>query len=181
MEFERTALEGVFILKPQIFADERGWFMESYSKRSLAEIGIDCTFVQDNHICSIKRGVLRGIHFQNAPFAQAKLIRCTQGKVMDYAIDLRKSSITYKQFVCVELSAEEKKQFFIPRGFGHAVISLTDYSEIEYRVDNLYNKEYDRTISYCDKELNIPWPMDNIIVSDKDRAAPMLKESDCNF
>ena len=85
---------------------------------------------------------------------------------MDYAIDLRKSSTTYKQFVCVELSAEDKKQFFIPRGFGHAVISLTDYSEIEYRVDNLYNKEYDRTISYHDEELNIPWPMDSIIVSE---------------
>lgn len=181
MDCEKTELDGVVILTPKTFVDERGWFMESYSTRNLSEHGIDCTFVQDNHICSKKKGVLRGIHFQNYPFSQAKLVRCTNGRVMDYAIDLRKDSPTYKHFVCVELTAENKKQLFLPQGFGHAVISLTDYSEIEYRVDNLYSKEHDRTISYLDKELNIPWCLDQIIVSEKDKNAPSLAESDCNF
>lgn len=181
MECEKTELEGVLIVTPKTFADERGWFMESYSKRELEKVGISCDFVQDNHICSKPRGVLRGIHFQNMPYAQAKLVRCTRGRVMDYAIDLRKSSPTYRQYVCVELSEENKKQFFLPQGFGHAVVSLTEYSEIEYRVDNFYEKDYDRTISYLDGELNIPWPVDSIIVSEKDRNAPLLKDSDCNF
>lgn len=181
MEVEKTALNGVVILTPRVFCDERGWFMESYSVRNLAECGINCTFVQDNHISSIKKGVLRGIHFQNHPYSQAKLVRCTRGRVMDYAIDLRKESSTYKQFVCAELTEDNKKQLFIPQGFGHAVLSLTDFSEIEYRVDNLYSKDHDRTISYLDNELNIPWNLNDIIVSEKDRNAPTLAESDCNF
>ena len=181
MECKKTALEGVLILTPRVFCDERGWFMESYSAGSLSEFGIDCAFVQDNHIASMKKGVLRGIHFQNYPYAQAKLVRCTRGKVRDYAIDLRKNSPSYKQFIYAELSAENKKQLFLPQGFGHAVISLTDYSEIEYRVDNLYAPQYDRTISYLDSELGIPWGIEPIIVSEKDRNAQQLRDSDCNY
>lgn len=181
MCIQKTVLDGVVIITPKTFSDERGWLMESYSERDLAEIGIDFKFVQENHICSLRRGILRGIHFQNYPFAQAKLIRCTNGSVMDYAIDLRKKSPTYKQFVCAELSAENKKQIFLPHGFGHAVISLTEYSEIEYKVDNPYAKEHERSVSYLDKELNIPWCLKDIIVSEKDKKAPSLAESDCNF
>ncbi len=181
MECEKTELEGVLILTPKTFCDERGWFMESYSTRNLSECGIHCTFVQDNHIASLKKGVLRGIHFQNLPYAQAKLVRCTNGRVRDYAVDLRKQSPTYRQFVCVELSAENKKQLFLPRGFGHAVLSLTEYSEIEYRADNLYSPAHDRTVSYLDPALGIPWGIDPITVSEKDRNAPQLKDSDCNF
>ncbi len=181
MECEKTCLEGVLILTPRTFYDERGWFMESYSTRNLSAFGIQCAFVQDNHIASVQKGVLRGIHFQNYPHAQAKLVRCTRGRVRDYAIDLRKQSPTYRQFVSVELTAENKKQLFLPQGFGHAVLSLTDDSEIEYRVDNLYSPEHDRTISYLDPELDIPWGANRMIVSEKDRNAPLLRDSDCNF
>ena len=153
MKCTKTKLDGVLILTPRTFCDERGWFMESYSARTLSELGIDCAFVQQNHIQSLQKGVLRGIHFQNYPYAQAKLVRCLRGIVRDYAVDLRKGSPTYKQYVCVELSEENKKQLFLPRGFGHAVISLTDNSEIEYQVDNLYMPEFDRTVFYLDSEL----------------------------
>ena len=181
MSFEKTSLDGVIIITPRVFEDERGWLMESYSQRTLAECGINCTFVQENHICSTQKGILRGIHFQNSPFAQAKLVRCIKGAVMDFAIDLRKNSPTYKQHVCVELTEDNKKQLFIPRGFGHAVISLTDYSEIVYHVDNLYSKEHDRTISCFDEQLNIKWPTTEIILSEKDKNALTLEKSDCNF
>lgn len=181
MDLQKTDIEGVYVLTPKVFQDDRGWLMECYSERSLVELGINFRCVQENHICSVKKGVLRGIHFQNYPYSQAKLIRCTVGSVMDYAIDLRKDSPTYKHFVSVELSGENKKLFFLPQGFGHAVISLTDYSEIEYKVDNLYEKDFDRNISYLDKELNIPWCLNDIIVSEKDKNAPFLADSDCNY
>ena len=181
MKCTKTKLDGVLILTPRTFCDERGWFVESYSARTLSEFGIDCTFVQQNHIRSLQRGVLRGIHFQNYPYAQAKLVRCLRGMVRDYAVDLRKGSPTYRQYMCVELSEENKKQLFLPRGFGHAVVSLTDNSEIEYQVDNFYMPEFDRTVFYLDSELGISWEMDKIVVSEKDRNAPMLAESDCNF
>jgi len=179
MNVTKTKLEGVYIVEPQVFHDERGWFMETYSKIKLPEI--ETEFVQDNHSLSTQKGVLRGIHFQNHPYSQAKLVRCTSGAVMDYAIDLRKGSPTYKQWVGVELSAENKKMLFIPQGFGHAFLTLTDNVEFQYKVDNYYNKESDRSIRFEDPELNIDWVIDNPTLSEKDRNAPLLCESDCNF
>lgn len=172
---------GVKIIEPDYFEDYRGYYCETYSKRTLANLGINLEFVQDNHSYSIKKGTIRGIHFQNNPVPQAKLVRCTSGKVMDYAVDLRKDSPTYKKWVCVELSKENRKQILIPSGFGHAFITLVDECEVLYKVDGLYEPKLDRSIKWDDPEIAIPWNCDNPIVSQKDIKAPYLKDSDCNF
>jgi len=174
-----TAINGVYIIEPKVFNDSRGWFMESYSKIKLPEINAD--FVQDNHSYSENKGILRGIHFQNGKYAQAKLVRCIAGKVLDVAIDLRKYSPTYKKWVSVELSAENKRMFYIPRGFGHGFVTLTDNVEFVYKADNYYNYESDRSIRYNDSEINVDWQVENPILSDKDLNAPLLKDSDCDF
>lgn len=184
MEIVHTKLSGVLLITPDVFHDNRGWFMESYSvPKFLEKSGLCMNFVQDNHIRSVKQGVLRGIHFQNTPCAQAKLLRCTVGCVMDYAVDLRKGSPTYLQWVCAELSADNYKQIFIPHGFGHAVVSLTGTSEIQYKVDSPYSKECDRSIRWDDPEIAVQWPFPSqeLLLSDKDSGAPYLKNSDCNF
>lgn len=173
--------EGVKILEPIIHTDYRGYYMESYSQRTLKEIGIENVFVQDNHLLSLKKGTIRGIHFQNEPKAQAKLLRCTKGEILDIIVDLRKSSPTYKKSISVKLTAENKKQIFIPKGFGHACISLVDDTEVQYKVDELYEPKFDRAIAWNDPELNIEWGTDKPIVSPKDGNAPCLKESDVNF
>jgi len=174
MKVTTTKLDGVFIIEPQVFGDSRGWFMETYSKKKTPQI--ECDFVQDNHSYSAKKGTLRGIHFQRPPMEQAKLLRCANGALMDFAVDLRPDSKTYKQWICVELSAENKKQLFIPRGFGHAFISLTDDTELLYKADNYYSAEHDCSILWSDPEINIDWGTDNPIVSEKDANAPLLKE-----
>ena len=176
-----TEIKEVKIIEPRVFSDDRGSFNEVFSTRTLEKLGIDFKPVQENCAYSKKKGTVRGVHFQNEPYAQAKLVRCTKGRVMDYAIDLRKGSPTYLKHVCVELTAENKKQLFIPKGFAHAVISLVDETEIEYLVNNLYEPTSDRSISPLDKDLNINWGFDELILSDKDKNAPMLKDSDCNF
>ena len=174
MTITKTKLPGVLIVEPRVFGDNRGWFMETYSKKKTPQI--ECDFVQDNHSLSVQKGTLRGIHFQYPPKEQAKLLRCCSGALMDYAIDLRASSDTYKQWIAVELSAENKKQLFIPRGFGHAFISLTDNAELQYKADNYYSPEHDAAILWSDPELNIDWGTDDPILSDKDKIAPPLKE-----
>lgn len=179
MDLLKTEIEGVYIIEPQVFGDPRGWFMESYSKIKLPEI--ECDFVQDNHSYSAAKGVLRGIHFQNGEHAQAKLVRCVRGAVMDVAVDLRKGSPTYKKWVSVELSAENKRQLFIPRGFGHAFLTLTDDVEFLYKADNYYNNESDRSIRYDDPEIAVEWNWDDPQLSEKDMRAPFLKDSDCSF
>ena len=176
-----TKIEDVKIIEPRVFSDERGFFYETFNVKKLKDEGIDFTPVQENCAFSLKKGTIRGLHFQNNPMAQAKIVRCTQGRVMDYAVDLRKNSPTYLQFVGVELSAENKKQLYIPRGFAHGVISLEDNSTIEYFADNLYSPENDRSIRYDDPSINIDWGTTEIIVSQKDNTAPFLKDSDCNF
>jgi len=181
MKVEKTKLEGVCIIEPDVFGDDRGWFTESYNKSQLEEFGINVDFVQDNHSFSSQKGTLRGLHFQNNPNAQSKLIRCTKGKVLDIAVDLRKESSTYKQWVSVELSEGNKKQFFIPKGFAHGFLTLTDNVEFQYKVDQYYNKESDRSIRYDDPEIGVDWQSDNLILSDKDKNAPLLKDSDINF
>ena len=176
-----TKLPGVCIVEPHVFGDHRGYFMETYSTKTFANIGITNEFVQDNQSFTAQKGTLRGIHFQNAPMAQAKLVRVTKGAVLDVAVDLRKGSPTYKQWVGVELSAENKRMLFIPRGFGHGFVTLTDDVEFCYKVDNLYSKECDRGIRFDDPEIGVDWGVTNPVLSQKDMTSPMLRDSDCNF
>lgn len=181
-----TKLSGVVILEPQVFGDHRGWFMESWSQKNMEDIGIDVNFVQDNQSFTAKKGTLRGIHYQQNPMAQAKLVRVVRGAVVDIAVDIRKGSPTYGQWTAVELSAENKKQFYIPQGFGHAFLTLTDDVEFCYKCDNLYSKDCDRNIRWNDPEINVDWKALGLelaepMLSDKDAIAPLLKDSDCNF
>ena len=181
MEIKELSIPGVFLITPDVFKDYRGYYMESYSKRTMAKYGIDTEFVQDNHLLSLKKYTIRGIHFQNAPKAQAKLLRCTKGRILDIAVDLRKNSPTYKKYVSVELDNEKKQQIFIPRGFGHVCMSLVDDTEVQYKVDELYYPEYDRAIAWNDPDISIYWGGIEPIVSEKDKNAPFLKDSDVNF
>lgn len=177
-----TGLPGVYIIEPQVFGDKRGYFMETYSSRAFHEMGIDNVFVQDNQSLSSHKGTLRGIHFQNAPMAQAKLVRVTRGAALDVTVDLRKGSPTYKQWVAVELSAENRRMLFIPRGFGHGFRTLTDDVEFCYKVDNLYSKECDRGIRFDDPSIGVEWgEVMEELLSAKDTNAPLLDDSDCNF
>ena len=177
-----TALPGVCIIEPDVHGDARGYFMETYSTRNFAAIGIDTVFVQDNQSFSSQKGILRGIHFQNNPMAQAKLVRVTKGAVLDVAVDLRKGSPTYRQWVAVELSAENKRMLYIPRGFGHGFRTLTDDVEFCYKVDNLYSRECDRGIRYNDPAIGVDWgEVNESLLSAKDTTSPLLADSDCNF
>ena len=177
-----TALPGVCIVEPQAYGDHRGYFMETYSTRAFEQIGITAVFVQDNQSFTAQKGTLRGIHFQNAPMAQAKLVRVTRGAVMDVAVDLRRDSPTNRQWVAVELSAENKRMLYLPRGFGHGFRTLTDDVEFCYKVDNLYSKEHDRGIRFDDPSIGVAWgEVTEDLLSAKDLHAPLLEESDCNF
>ncbi|MCR0329382.1 dTDP-4-dehydrorhamnose 3,5-epimerase [[Clostridium] innocuum] len=185
MNVIKTKIPGVLIIEPDVHGDHRGYFMETYSKQKYQELGIDVEFVQDNMSFSAQKGTLRGLHWQNAPMSQSKLVSCTKGTVIDVAVDIRKGSPTYKQWVSVELSAENKKQFFIPQGFAHGFLTLTDDVEFRYKVDNFYSKEHDRGIRYDDPSIAVDWGtlLNGIepVLSDKDKFGPVLVESDCNF
>ncbi len=177
-----TKLPGVYIIEPDVRGDARGYFMEVWSTRNFEELGLHYDFVQDNQSFSAKKGVLRGLHFQNAPMSQAKLVRVTRGAVMDVAVDLRKGSPTYRQWTTVELSEENKRMLMIPRGFGHGFKALTDNVEFCYKVDNLYSKELDRGIRFDDPTIGVEWgEVDEALLSAKDVNAPLLDDSDCNF
>ena len=177
-----TELDGVYIIEPDVFGDHRGYFMETWSVRNFEALGFDINFVQDNQSFTVAKGTLRGIHFQNAPMAQAKLVRVTKGAVLDVAVDLRRDSPTYKKWVSVELSSENKRMLLIPRGFGHGFKTLTENVEFTYKCDNLYSKEHDRGIRYNDPAIGIMWgEIDENNLSEKDCNAPFLNESDCNF
>ena len=177
-----TKLPGVYIIEPDVRGDARGYFMEVWSTRNFEELGLHYDFVQDNQSFSAKKGVLRGLHFQNAPMSQAKLVRVTRGAVMDVAVDLRKGSPTYRQWTAVELSEENKRMLMIPRGFGHGFKALTDNVEFCYKVDNLYSKELDRGIRFDDPTIGVEWgEVDEALLSAKDVNAPLLDDSDCNF
>jgi dTDP-4-dehydrorhamnose reductase/dTDP-4-dehydrorhamnose 3,5-epimerase len=181
MKLINTKLKGVLVIENDMHNDIRGWFTESYNKKELLEYGIFADFVQDNHAYSAHKGTLRGIHFQINPMAQTKLIRCTKGAIIDTIVDLRKGSNTYKQWYSIELSSENKKQLYIPKGFGHAYLTLTDDVEVQYKVDEYYAKEYDRSIKFDDPEIDIDWGIDAPVLSLKDLSAPLLKDSDVNF
>jgi len=181
MHVLETSLPGVVILEPKVFGDHRGWFTETYSCRSLAEFQILTVFVQDNHSFSAKRGTLRGLHFQNNPKAQTKLVRCTRGSILDVAVDIRKGSPAYKQWVSVELSADNFRQLLIPQGFAHGFVTLTDDVEVQYKVDTYYAPECDRGIRYDDPSIGVDWGDVVPVLSAKDEQAPLLQDSDCNF
>lgn len=176
-----TEILDVKIIEPKVFGDDRGFFYESFNKNTLKKEGIEFEVCQENCAFSLKKGTIRGLHFQNNPKAQAKIVRCVCGRVMDYAIDLRKDSPTYLKYVKVELSAENKRQLYIPRGFAHGVISLEDNTMIEYFADNFYSPENDRSIRYNDPQIAIDWEIDELILSDKDKNAPLFSNVDCNF
>lgn len=181
MKLTKMEIEGVYVLEPAVFGDDRGFFMESWSRRDLEKLGICYDFVQDNHSSSTVKGTLRGIHFQKGDKAQAKLVRCTRGAVLDVAVDLRPDSPTYKSWVAAELSAENKKQLLIPCGFGHGFVTLTDNVEFLYKADNYYAPEADGGIRWNDPELAIDWGIVNPILSQKDQSASWLKDVETGF
>ena len=169
MKFIKTEIEGLIIIEPRVFGDDRGYFLESYNQKKLEEIVGKVLFIQDNESKSSK-GVLRGLHFQKPPYDQAKLVRCVEGKVLDVAVDLRKGSKTYGQYIAIELSSENKKQLFVPRGFAHGFLVLSESAIFSYKVDNVYAPDYDAGIYWNDPILNIPWAINEseIRVSEKD-------------
>lgn len=181
MKVIETTLPGVCVIEPQVFGDNRGWFMETYTQNKLLPQGIDVTFVQDNHSFSAQKWTLRGLHFQNEPKAQTKLVRCTRGSILDVAVDLRKGSPNFGKWVAEELSEENKKQIFIPKGFAHAFLALTENVEVQYKVDEYYAKDCDRAIRYDDPSININWGEITPVLSEKDKTAPYLADSDINF
>ena len=182
-EFRKTALPGVIEIIPERFGDARGFFSETWNRRQFADAGIDLDFVQDNHSLSRDRGVLRGLHYQTDPFAQDKLVRVTRGRVFDVAVDIRKGSPHYAQWVGVELTAEKGNQLLIPRGFAHGFVTLDPDTEFLYKVTNFYARECDRAIRFDDPAIAIEWPVSaaEVMLSDKDRAAPLLADADNTF
>ena len=182
MKFIETKISDVIIIEPSVFGDSRGYFLESYNQKKFEEFIGNISFVQDNESKSSK-GVLRGLHFQKPPFAQAKLVRCIEGKVLDIAVDIRKDSKTYRQHIAVELSGENKRQLFVPRGFAHGFLVLSDTAVFAYKVDNTYAPEFDAGIRWNDKELNIQWDMEDseVMVSEKDAELPFLSEFESPF
>ena len=179
MKFIKTDIEGVVIIEPRVFNDPRGYFMESWKKDLFAkEIG-DINFIQDNESKS-SYGVLRGLHYQKGEFSQAKLVRVIKGKVLDVAVDIRKSSPTFGQFVAVELSEENKKQLFIPRGFAHGFVVLSDEAIFTYKVDNIYAPQADAGIIYNDPKIGVNWMIDSkdVLLSEKDTKHPTLEEAE---
>ncbi|RRS32174.1 MAG: dTDP-4-dehydrorhamnose 3,5-epimerase [Epsilonproteobacteria bacterium (ex Lamellibrachia satsuma)] len=179
MNFIRTDIPDVIIIEPTVHGDERGYFVETYRQDKLEDfLGFQVNFCQDNESKSSK-GVLRGLHYQLAPFAQTKLVRVIQGKVLDVAVDIRKGSSTFGQHVAVELSGENKRQIFIPRGFAHGFVVLEDDTIFAYKVDNYYSPENDRGIAFNDESLGIDWklPKEELLLSNKDTKQPKLSET----
>lgn len=177
MQFIAQAIPDVFVIEPKVHGDHRGYFVETFRQDKFEEaIGHQINFVQDNESKSSK-GVLRGLHFQLAPFAQSKLVRVIEGSVLDVAVDIRKGSPNFGQHVAVELSGDNKKQMFVPRGFAHGFVVLTDTATFAYKVDNYYSPECDRGLAFDDKKLNIDWQLDaqSLSLSDKDLKQPLLE------
>lgn len=181
MDFIRTEIDGCFEVLPKVFGDSRGWFYESYSEKAFKKNGINIDFVQDNRSFSAKKGTLRGLHCQKEPYAQAKIVTCLRGEIIDVAVDIREGSPTFMKKVMVKLTGENKKMLFIPRGCLHGFVSLTDDVEISYKVDNFYEPSADRSIRFNDPEIGVEWNEENPVLSEKDKNAPFLKESDVKF
>jgi dTDP-4-dehydrorhamnose 3,5-epimerase len=183
IEIHELGLEGVREIVPKKFGDHRGFFSETYNARTFEKAGINAGFVQDNHSFSAAAGTLRGLHFQNPPMAQAKLVRVTRGSVFDVAVDIRKGSPDYGKWVGVVLSAENWNQLFVPKGFAHGFLTLVPNTEVLYKVDEFYSSENDRSVRYDDPAIGVEWPKIDgpLQLSEKDRAAPLLADSDANF
>lgn len=182
MKVLKTPIEDLLVIEPDVYKDERGYFSETYNEEKYNSFGITNIFKQDNKSFS-KRGVLRGLHFQKPPYAQAKLVTCLEGDILDVAVDLRKDSPTYKQHYIIHLSGENQKQFLIPRGFAHGFVVLSETALFSYKCDNVYNKESERAINPFDEELNINWGVnkEDVILSEKDKLNPNLTEIDNPF
>ena len=180
MKVIKTDIEGVLIIEPVVFEDERGYFFESYNKEDLKKQGVDYDFIQDNKSKSCY-GTIRGIHFQKGEYAQAKLVRVLEGKVLDVAVDLRKNSKTFGKYVSVELSAENRRQLMIPRGFGHGFSVLSETAVFAYKCDNVYNKASEGGLRFDDPSLGIDWKIDlnKAVLSEKDKNNPLLGEIEC--
>ncbi|NDG47882.1 MAG: dTDP-4-dehydrorhamnose 3,5-epimerase [Rhodospirillales bacterium] len=179
MNLTRFDIAGPVLIEPRRFTDARGFFSEVWKASSHAEIGITTSFVQDNHSLSRLKGTVRGLHFQRPPTAQGKLVRCTRGAILDVAVDIRRGSPSFGKFVAVELSAENGLQLWIPRGFAHGLCTLTEDTEVLYKVDAPYDPATDSAIRFDDPAIGIPWPVPpgEALLSDKDRAAPMLADA----
>ena len=180
MRIEKTELQDVYTIIPDVFGDSRGWFMETYSREKMKEV-TGCEFIQDNQSFSSQKGIIRGLHCQINPHSQAKLVRCTRGEIYDVIVDIRKGSPTYKKWIKVLLSAENKKQIFIPKGFLHGFETLSDEVEVQYKVDDYYYKDCDRSIKFDDLEFGVKWETLTPILSEKDKNASLFKDSDCDF
>lgn len=182
MNIIKTEIEGVVIIEPRIFKDERGYFYESFSQREFEENVCRTTFVQDNQSMSVY-GVVRGLHFQKPPFCQSKLVRCIKGAVLDVAVDIRKGSPTFGRYVAVELTEDNHRQFFVPRGFAHGFAVLSEEAVFQYKCDNYYNKESEGAIAWNDEQIGVDWrlPADKAILSEKDRLCRPLAQAEYLF
>ena len=181
-EFEKVSvIPDLVIIKPRIFTDERGWFLESFKAREFSKYGISENFVQDNHSRNTQKGIIRGLHFQLNPHAQGKLVRCVSGKVFDVALDIRKKSPTYGTWFGVELSCENHMMLWIPPGFAHGYCTLTEISEVFYKQTQEYNAQAERVIQWNDPRIGIKWNISHPIISEKDKIAPLLAQVENNF
>ncbi len=180
MEVRPLGLDGVFEIIPRKFGDDRGFFSETYKVKALAEARIDLSFIQDNHSYSAAKGVVRGLHYQLPPFAQDKLVRVIRGSILDVAVDIRKSSPTFGKWISLEVSAEKWNQILVPKGFAHGFITLTEDTEVIYKVTDYYAPEHDRSIRFDDPAIGIEWPLcsSGVQLSDKDRNAPLLTDAE---
>lgn len=176
MKITETAVKDVYILEPKVFGDHRGWFTESWSKRTLTDAGLFYDFVQDNESYSTKKGTIRGLHFQKGEASQAKLVRCVKGAVLDVAVDIRKSSPTFGKWVAVELSEENKKQLLVPRGFAHGYATLTDEVDFLYKTDNYYCPEAERGVRWNDPQLAVEWGIEEPVILERDAKAPLFAD-----
>ena len=181
MKVTATKFSGVILIEPTVFGDQRGFFMESYNQSTFIKHGIANQFIQDNHSLSSEMGTLRGLHYQLDPKAQSKLVRATAGEIYDVVLDIRKGSPTYGQWQGFVLSASNKMQLLVPRGFAHGFCTLSSNSEVQYKVDEGYSAEHDRGIAWNDPLLAIDWPTTNPILSDKDSKHPLLADAEINL
>lgn len=181
MQKIETVHPEVWLLEPRVFGDERGWFMETFSEKTMQELGMTALYVQDNHSFTSKQGTLRGLHYQENPMAQAKLVRVIKGAVLDVAVDLRQGSPYYLKWVAAELSENNKRMLFIPRGFAHGFLTLASNVEFAYKVDNLYSRDHDRSIRFDDPDIGVNWGIKSPELSDKDRNAPFFRDAKCSF
>ena len=178
MKITATDLPSVLLLEPEVFSDMRGFFLESFNQNTFSKAGLNYNFVQDNHSLSLDTGVIRGIHYQLTPKAQTKLMRVLAGSIIDVVVDIRKNSPTFGRWIAVTLSAVNKKQILVPKGFAHGFCTLEPNTEVLYKVDEYYSPEHDRGILWKDPDLGIPWPTEHPILSDKDSRHPLLKQAE---